>query len=254
MLNFRQTSAVFLILATLFALGSLYYPLLYWAIAGLALLYITMLVRGSIYIQHGFYVKALCRVKTEDRIISLSFDDGPNPRVTPMVLDLLKEHDIKAAFFCIGKRVIENPEIMRRMKEEGHLIGNHSYSHTSLFDFWGNQQMQRDIEKAEKFMALATGQRPEWFRPPFGVTNPTVASLVNRKKYKVMGWSVRSLDTTIKDKDKTVERIKKRWHPGGIILLHDTHNLAVDILEEIIKHGKSEGYNFIRADEMENYK
>jgi peptidoglycan/xylan/chitin deacetylase (PgdA/CDA1 family) len=110
--------------------------------------------------------------------------------------------------------------------------------------------MLEDVTNAEETIALASGKRPEWFRPPFGVTNPTVAITVNKKGYKVMGWSIRSLDTSSKDPEKIFERIKKRWHPGGIILLHDTNDRVLDVLGMIIEHALKEGYRFVRADRL----
>ena len=157
---------------------------------------------------------------------------------------------IKAMFFVIGKNVAHHQQVMERMVKEGHAVGNHSYSHANLFDLWNSKQMLRDVNRAEDTIALACGQRPGWFRPPFGVTNPAVAVMVNQKNINVMGWSVRSLDTSTKEPAKIIDRIKRRWHPGGIILLHDTSEKVLEVLENVIEYAKQEDYRFVRADRM----
>lgn len=253
MLTFRNTSIAFLILLALFSLLSMSAGSGYWMIALPVAAYIGMLVFGSVFVCSGFYLKAFCEKETTEKVIALTFDDGPDPEVSPRVLDLLKEHGVKAVFFCIGEKVGNNRDIVTRMMEEGHLIGNHSYAHSALFDLWSSRQMAGDIHRAEEIIALATGKRPVWFRPPFGVTNPTVATVINRTGYHVMGWSIRSLDTSIKDPAKIMERIKKRWHPGGIILLHDRHERTLEVLERILEHAKETGYSFQRADRMISY-
>jgi len=167
-----------------------------------------------------------------------------------MVLNKLAEENIKAVFFVIGRKVTDHHELVMRMVKEGHLVENHSYAHSGVFDLWGSKQMRKDIVKASEIIALATGRKPEWFRPPFGVTNPTVAAVVGSLELRVMGWSIRSLDTSVKDPGRIWERIRKRWHPGGIILLHDTNERTTEVLDRIIGFAKSNDYRFVRADEM----
>jgi peptidoglycan/xylan/chitin deacetylase (PgdA/CDA1 family) len=214
----------------------------------LGIIYLLLLVFGSVFVCSDFYVEAFCSAGTDEKIIALTFDDGPHPEITPRVLDMLLKHEIQAMFFVIGSNITDNQLIMERMVREGHVVGNHSFSHSTLFDLWSNRQMSEDIKKAENIIALATGKRPQWFRPPFGVTNPTVAVATHKMGLKVMGWSIRSLDTSIKNVEKIFNRIKKRWRPGGIILLHDTNERVVDVLEMTIVYAKKQGYKFVRAD------
>ena len=180
--------------------------------------------------------------------MALTFDDGPDEKVTPQVLDQLYKHQIPAVFFCAGKKVSDNHALLNRMLKEGHLIGNHSFEHSALFDLWSHRQMLEDVNKAENIIAFATGHHTTWFRPPYGVTNPTVARVVAKKQYRVMGWSIRSLDTSIKDPEKIFSRIRERWHSGGIILLHDTNKKVLTVLEKVIAFAKEKGYTFVRAD------
>ena len=250
MLNFRNTTVGFLVMLALFSVLSMYTPLGYVLLLILSLAYLISLVFGAVFVCSGFYLEAFCRKATQEKVIALTFDDGPHAEVTPKVMDILKKHGIPAMFFVIGKQVIENQPLMERMVREGHAVGNHSYAHATLFDLWGSKQMQRDLTRAEEVIALATGKRPLWFRPPYGVTNPTVAITVNNAGYKVMGWSIRSLDTSTRDAGRIAERIKRRWHTGGIILLHDTNDRVTEVLEKVIAHAKAQGYRFVRADRM----
>ena len=248
MLNFRNTSVAFLVLLAIFTLASIYSVTGYVLMVILASSYLILLIYGSASIQSGFYLKALCRKSTKEKIIALTFDDGPDPEITPKVLDLLKKHQIQAIFFCTGKNIPDNHEILIRMVKEGHLIGNHSYEHPVLFDLWSSRQMLEDLNRAENTIAFASGQRPDWFRPPYGVTNPTVSRVVLKKNYRVMGWSIRSFDTSIKDPERIMERIIKRWHPGGILLMHDTNEKVIEVLKMVIEYARNKGYQFVRAD------
>lgn len=250
MLNFRNTTIGFLVLMAVFAVISIFSVSGYILMVSLGMVYLLLLVFGSVFVCSGFYIETFCGVRTDEKVIALTFDDGPHPEITPQVLDVLGKQQIPAMFFVIGKKVADNQGIMERMVRDGHSVGNHSYFHSSLFDLWSSRQMLSDINRAENIIALATGKRPAWFRPPFGVTNPTLAVVAHKKGANVMGWSIRSMDTSIKDPKKIVGRIKKGWKPGGIVLLHDTNERVVEVLENIIEYGKKEGYRFVRADQM----
>jgi peptidoglycan/xylan/chitin deacetylase (PgdA/CDA1 family) len=249
MLTFRNTSIVFLVLMTLFSVLGIFWNGGFVFLGLILLGYIVMLVFGSVFVCSGFYVKVFCKEVTTEKKIALSFDDGPDAKVTPKVLDLLKENNIKGAFFCIGEKVADNQELMMSMAGDGHIIGNHSYGHSSFFDLWSSRQMMEDVSRAEDIIALATGKRPKWFRPPFGVTNPVLAKTVARKGYRVIGWSIRSLDTSIKDPEKIMARISKKWHPGAIILLHDTDEKVLAVISMIIDYAAKEGYRMVGVDE-----
>jgi len=248
MLTFRNTSRVYLVLLTLSAALSLIWPGGYVMLLVLTLAYAVLLVFGSVFVSSGFYMASFCRGNGNRKHIALSFDDGPDPTVTPMVLDVLKEKDIHAAFFCIGEKVEKYPELTARIVSEGHLAGNHSWSHSVFFDLIGSRRMTEDIQKASEALEAATGTKPEWFRPPYGVTNPPLAKAVTAMKLKTMGWSVRSFDASRKSPEKILERIRRKWHPGAIILLHDTHPDSPELVRMIIKEAEKRGYGIVRAD------
>ncbi|MEG0500159.1 MAG: polysaccharide deacetylase family protein [Rikenellaceae bacterium] len=196
-------------------------------------------VYASAFIGSGVYIKTVCRMKTEKKSVTLTFDDGPDPKQTPQILDILRENNVKAIFFCIGSRAEANPDIVRRIASEGHTIGNHSYSHSPFFPLFGRKKMMEDLKRCEEVLFNITGERPTLFRPPFGVTNPTIAYAVRKLGYKTIGWSIRSLDTM---KIDATERVTKRLHNGAIILLHDNLTGSELLLREIITQLKKRDY------------
>src|SRR5690606_12624012 len=115
-----------------------------------------------------FYLKTISSANTTRRQIAISFDDGPAPLYTPQILQILKAHRVEAAFFCIGKRITENEELLKQVYDEGHLIGNHSYSHDLWFDLFSAQRMNLDLQMMNEAMQKVTGVKPRLFRPPYG--------------------------------------------------------------------------------------
>lgn len=204
---------------------------------------------ASYNIASGLYVKALCKGDRSDRVICLTFDDGPDPEYTPQVLDVLKRYQISAAFFCIGEKARENPEILRRIVSEGHHVGNHSNGHTWNFPLLSYQEMREDVLSCENILKTQMGQI-RTFRPPFGVTNPTVRRLVNELRYTVIGWSIRSFDTRGEPEDKVFRRIARQIKPGSVLLLHDRMPGCAALLTRLLEHLKSINYQVVTLEEM----
>lgn len=200
---------------------------------------------ASYSIRAGVYLKAICRIKTSEKIVALTFDDGPHPTQTPKVLDVLKEKKIPATFFCIGDKIAGNEEILRRMMNEGHHIGNHSFSHTWRFPLLSRSAMLIDLKQCEYALEEATRQTTNWFRPPFGVTNPTVANAVKKLNYQTIGWNIRTLDTQTPSAEKIIARIKKQLKPGSIILLHDRMPDSEQLLKKILDLLEAEHYKVV---------
>jgi len=213
-------------------------------------LLLAFLFYASYSISSGVYIKAYCKKKTEEKEVALTFDDGPNAVYTSRILDILKEWKIEAAFFCIGSEVEKNPQLVARMQEEGHLIGNHSYSHVNSFPMFRVEKMIADIQRSDDAIKAATGQPVKFFRPPFGITNPLVKKALKSFDYYTIGWSVRSLDTSIDDVDKIVRRIIKRIRPGSVILLHDPLPHSERILVKILTYLVENKYTIKRADKL----
>ena len=180
----------------------------------------------------------------------MTFDDGPDETYTPRILEILEKNQVRATFFIIGSKAEKQENLVRIIVSKGHVIGNHSYTHAFFFDFFGRKKMEQDLLKAEGIIMRATGKRPLLFRPPYGVTNPVLAKVVKRLRYNVIGWSVRSFDTTTKIPEKVAQRIIKRLHPGAVVLMHDTLDVTAKSLEKVILKIKEEGYRFVSLEEL----
>ena len=157
---------------------------------------------------------------------------------------------LKATFFCIGNRIAANENILQQINSEGHVIGNHSYSHHFWFDMYSAKKMQEDIKLMDEEMERVTGLRPKLFRPPYGVTNPNLKKAIIKGGYTPVGWSVRSMDTVIKDGKKLLAKINEGIKPGAVFLFHDTSKTTLDVLPEFIQEVKKRGYNIIPLDKL----
>lgn len=153
--------------------------------------------------------------------IALTIDDGPDPRVTPEVLDILDNYRVKATFFCIGNKALQYPELCREIMRRGHLIGNHSQQHRHYFSLLGINGFTREIESAQETLFNITGKRPQFFRAPAGLRNPFLAPALSRLRLILVSWSVRGFDTRIKSVEKVSKRLMAGLRPGAILLLHD---------------------------------
>ncbi len=231
---------------------------MWWLILLFSVLVGAFLFFASFFIRAGIYIKALCKKNTYEKIVALTFDDGPDSEFTPRVLDLLKQYKVNATFFCIGKKAEENPAIIKRISDEGHLIGNHSYSHTVTFPFFSYNKMLTDVKKSQDILENITKRKINFFRPPFGVTNPTIAKVVRTLGYVTIGWNIRSFDTRGEIPEKIYKRIIKQVKPGSIILLHDRNqiqrNLPVtnskELLVMLLDYLIRENYKIVRIDEL----
>ena len=226
----------------------------FWFVLILILLNIGAIFAGSFIVCSGLYLKAHCYGRLSQKAIAITFDDGPDAVVTPRVLDILKEHGIKASFFLIGKNIEGNEHILKRMIAEGHIIGNHSFTHPVKFGFYSSKKVREDLHKNAGLIEKISGKKVNLFRPPFGVTNPNIAKAVRSLDYSAIGWNIRSLDGVNNNTLYTTNRVIKRLNPGGIILFHDNHEGIFTILEKVIKKTKNAGYTIIPLEEMLNIK
>ncbi len=252
MLNFRNTNIFFAALLILIIISNFYLhvPIIVYIL--ITLLYSFILFYGSYFIEAGFYIKSICFASTTKKEIAFTFDDGPAENFTPEILKVLKGNNIEAAFFCIGNRIAGNEKILIQINNEGHIIGNHSYSHHFWFDLFSSKKMLNDMKLMNNVTKEIADLTPKLFRPPYGVTNPNLKKAIVNGNYISIGWNVRSMDTVIKDEEKLMQKIKCSIKPGAIILFHDTCKVTLDILPELIKYVKAEGYEIIRLDKMCN--
>ncbi len=250
MLNFRNTNIFFIVLLAIligvhvkYGLPVYIYPLLF-------VVYSLIVFRGCYYVGSNFFIKIICKAETDKKEIAISFDDGPAENYTKRILEILKAAQVKATFFCIGNRIAGNEILLKQVQEDGHIIGNHSYSHHFWFDMYSAKKMQKDLEQMDEQMQQVIGLKPKLFRPPYGVTNPNLAKAIKNGGYTPVGWSVRSMDTVIKDGKKLSDKINDGIKPGAVFLFHDTSKTTLDILPEFIQEVKKRGYNIIPLDKL----
>ncbi len=250
MLNFRNTNIFFTALLFVLIGVHIQYGLPVYIYPLLLVVYSLIVFYGCYYVSSNFFIKIVCKAKTDKKEIAISFDDGPAKNYTPEILQALDSENIKATFFCIGNRIAGNENILRQIKEAGHIIGNHSFSHHFWFDMYSAQKMQDDLKKMDTAMEAVTGLKPKLFRPPYGVTNPNVKKAISNGGYTPVGWSVRSMDTVIKDGNKLLNKINSAIKPGAVFLFHDTSKTTVEILPKFIQEVKKRGYHIVPLDKL----
>ncbi|MDR7369725.1 polysaccharide deacetylase family protein [Flavobacterium aquidurense] len=226
----------------------------FWWFVLIVLIWMGINAFGSARISSNYHVKAFCNnpVETEKKI-ALTFDDGPSI-FTLEVLELLKKYNAKATFFCIGKNIETHPEILKQVIAEGHLVGNHSYSHSKFFDFYHEDKITDELRKTDELLEKFTSKKINFFRPPYGVTTPSIRRALKITGHKVIGWNIRSLDGGTKDQNLIFNRIIKRVSPGGIVLLHDTGSHSVSVLEQFLQFLQQNNYKVISLEELLNLK
>ena len=250
MLKHKFIQPLFLLLAII----SLLIPHSSWyffaACLFLAFAYLAVSAYGSYFIQSNYFVEVLHHGNRKQKKIALTFDDGPQPVFTSKVLDILKEKNVPALFFLIGQNISGNESDVRRMYVEGHVIGNHSFSHNYWFSLKRTDNMLADIKLCDEEIQRAIGRTPKLFRPPYGVTNPMVAKAIKLGNYTGIGWSLRSYDTNAKEADRLLNKILFNIKNGDVILLHEWGKHTVAILPELIDKSRKLGFEFVRADEL----
>lgn len=224
-----------------------------WIIIILVVAITLFLVWASSDIGSNIYLKATCKAETQERVVALTFDDGPAEPMTLKVLDILRKYDAKAAFFLIGRQVDKYPDIARRIVDEGHIVANHTMSHSGLFPLSSAKSVKAELLSCSCSITKAVGLRPKLFRPPFGVTNPIIGRMVKQLGFNTIGWSIRSLDTVTRySREDICRKVERSLHPGAIILLHDRCLQSDELLESIILAIVSSGYRIVALDELLN--
>lgn len=220
-----------------------------WVYIFCFILFSAVVIWGSFDIQLGYFVNSFTYKRTKLKEVALTFDDGPT-EFTPKFLDILKENNVKATFFCIGKQIEKYPETFQRIINEGHTIGNHTFSHSNNTGFLSTSKMAEEIQKCDEVMAKIGNMKTNLYRPPFGVTNPNIAKAIKKNHKKSIGWNVRSLDTVIKDEKAIFRKITKKIKKGSIILLHDTSEKTYDVLTDLLLFLEQEKYTTFTIESM----
>ena len=178
--------------------------------------------------------------------IAITFDDGPSSRYTGRLLDGLKERNVKASFFLIGENAEESPVLVERIYKEGHLIGNHTYSHVQMTHL-SEEAAVREIEKTDQVISAITGEHVAYMRPPFGAWQ---RELEVRMEVLPVLWSVDPLDWTTDNVDEIVSKVVTEVEEGDIILLHDCYASSVEAALRIVDILQKEGYEFVTVDRL----
>jgi peptidoglycan-N-acetylglucosamine deacetylase len=159
--------------------------------------------------------------------VSLTFDDGPDPEVTPRVLDLLDRYRMRASFFCVGEKAAAHPGVVREIVRRGHGVENHSGRHSWAFAFYGLARLKREVEAAQSLIAGAAGRAPSYFRAPMGLRNPLLDPVLAHYGLHYVSWTRRGFDATMRDHERVLRRLTAGLAAGDILLLHDTGSTRI---------------------------
>ncbi len=166
--------------------------------------------------------------------VAITLDDGPDPTVTPLVLDVLDEAGVRATFFCVGERVAAHPALSREILVRGHCIENHSQHHLHHFSVLGPRRMKSEVARAQDTIVGVTGQRPKFFRAPAGLRNPFLDGILSELDLRLASWTRRGFDTVNGRPDQVLERLTRRLGDGDILLLHDGNAARTDTGRPVI--------------------
>lgn len=249
-MTFKSTRNGFIIAVSVIGLLYAFFSISLWWLALPCAVYLALIIYGSAIIQSNFHAPAYCHANTSEKEIALSFDDGPNRKYTPQVLSTLAQYDAPATFFVIGKNIQGNESILQQIDADGHSIGNHSYTHSVFVDFKNLQGFKNELNWTAESVFNVIGKRPKLFRPPYGVTTPHLAKASNVLDYNIIGWTIRSLDTTADSAQTITRRVQTQIKPGAIILFHDTSDKTIQVLRQTLNFAKENGYKIVSVERL----
>jgi peptidoglycan/xylan/chitin deacetylase (PgdA/CDA1 family) len=229
--------------------------LIFIVLALLGLVLFTIFFDQAIIIRkHTFY-----HIQSNEKVVALTFDDGPSAVWTPQILDALKAVNVKATFFMLGMHVQQYPEIARRVAEEGHEIGNHTYDHHGLF-YYKPQELNREVKDTEKVILSVTGIKTKYFRPPKAWITAKERKYLNSLGYTTVLWSLNSKDWVNFDDRYIVKYILHHVQPGDIILFHDSGGVfkteggnrkeTVNTIPRLVQKLRERGYRFVTISQL----
>jgi peptidoglycan-N-acetylglucosamine deacetylase len=250
MLKAKTINITFLVILIILAIFDWANDLSPWWYALLLIVYLNFQAYGASVLSAQFFLPVMYQGDPNSNKIAITFDDGPIPVMTEKILDVLNAHKVPAAFFCIGNRVSDYPNLIKRIHESGHLIGNHSYWHGAMFDLQSPDKIFKELADTDVAIQKVIHKKPNFFRPPFGVTNPMVAAAVKRRGYKTIGWTVRSFDTMTRNGQTLLDRVTRSLKGGDVILFHDYSLATLEILPAFLEEVASLGLKVVRVDEL----
>jgi len=256
--DMARTMMFFLLLLVTNASLALLYPFSRSRLLLVAAIYgaVTLLVLYLLFHPRNQWLVANRSRVDGSGCLALTFDDGPDPVDTPKLLDLLREKNVKATFFVVGKRADQHPEIVRRAWVEGHLVANHTWSHYSLFCFLSPRRLRAEIERGTESVRRSCGFRPRFFRSPVGLRHPLLAPYLKDARLEYISWTIRTRDTLTSNSGVLARRILNHAASGDIILMHDRlpggTAAMLQALPGIIDELRARGFQFVLAGPREN--
>ncbi len=208
------------------------------------------LVQASARICSGVYLPAFCHGKRGSKTVALTFDDGPHAETLPGIMERLEKYDYKASFFLVGSSVEGKEALVRELVQKGHLVGNHSWSHSSAFPIYPGKKIATELQSCSDLLEKAGGVPVRWFRPPFGVSNPRVKQGWKNSGLQVAGWSIRSFDTRSEKAEVVVKRIRCKLRGGDVILLHEQSPHILEILDLLLPILSERGMKGLTLDQL----
>lgn len=224
----------------------------------LGLLVLGLVLLGAVVRNMDFAVSTITKhpgtyylVQTDEKVIALTFDDGPDPLYTGYILDVLKEKEVKATFFVLGENAKNNPDLLKRIREEGHEIANHGYSHN-----YSPSKFVNELIRTEEVIYELLQEHTFYYRPPGGLVSDPVLAAVKEQGYVLTLWSIDSKDWQNPGPAQIVQNVVKSSFPGGIILLHDggeKREQTIQALGPLIDRLREQGYDFVTLSELKRY-
>lgn len=223
----------------------------YWpALVGIILVFSLLVTIGSYYISFNYFVGSVNRGNKKKNAIALTFDDGPDEQYTLQIAGLLQREHITATFFVIGHKAEKHPDIIKILHDQGHTIGNHSYSHRNILPGLTASQLKADLQRCSEIIEKIIGKKVHLFRPPFGVTTPRYGRVLKTLDMISVGWSLRSMDTITANPERLYTRVIKRLKPGQVLLFHDTQKVTLQLLPGLIEYCRANEIKIVSLQEL----
>lgn len=230
-------------------------------IFGVSAILLLLFASICVFFDQTIFVRkdSIFHVNTKQKIVALTFDDGPSPEWTPQILDELKAAGVKATFFMIGKHVEQYPDLARRVAREGHEIGNHSYDHHGIF-YYTKEELYKEVFDTEEIIEAVTGITTLYFRPPKAWISDNEKKWLKEKGYRVILWTLNSKDWVTFDDKYIIKYLLRRVQPGDIFLFHDSGGIfgiehgdrheTVKTIPRLVEELRRRGYRFVTISEL----
>jgi len=233
------------------------HPMPGWVILGSLVGLIATLVLGVVLQSSGVFARPLIAARTDRHELALTFDDGPDPQVTPAILDALEANGHRGTFFVIGARAAAQRDLLARIAARGHGLENHSFRHSWLTNLVAPRRLAEDLIRTSALIEEVTGRRPRWFRPPVGLLSPRVAEAARRAQLDLVAWTANARDgVSSRTAPDAVARLERHLRPGAILVLHDgrvgdgSGPIALAVLPALFARMESLGLRSVSLDQL----